>query len=428
MKVKTWVEKWSQKNILDQKWKSYIQTECSISGKMYGLIKTHKNDNPARIITSACNTAIESLSIFVEKVLYDIASNLPSRIKDTGHMLDIIDEINNSSLPTNSILVGFDIGNMFPSIDNKSGLTSVHDILELRYSKFPPTSCVIEATELCLSCNNSVFNNTNYLQTDSTAQGPHMSCSYADLALPSYDSKAPAKIQFPMQVTGDDGLEFLDLELKMVNGKISVEVFSKPTNSFTYVLPSTCYPNRNIKNVPKGIALRLRRICDSYEKYDERSEEYQKYLIARDYQPGSVKRQFEEVKKLSRSKARRPKVKSNQVRKLNFFTTCNPSLPNMDTLVKKYLPLLHSDENLKELFPASAFNTIYRRNKNRKELLSPSLFPNWKSTKNNSIISCNSCDICNIIWFLKTCLLVQLLVRSTSLKVSYTATPVMLYI
>ena len=412
-------------NILDQKWKFYIQTECSTSGKMYGLIKTHKNNNPARIITSDCNTAIESLSIFVEKVLYDVASNLPSRIKDTGHMLDIIDEINNSNLPTNSILVGFDTVNLFPSIDNKSGLKSVHDILELRDSKFPRTSCVIEALELCLSCNNCIFNKTNHLQTDDTAQGHYMSCSYADLALASYDSNnlafdlspttwkrfrhdvfvvwthGPAsvslvleyltkidkmgKIQFTMQVAGDDGLEFLDLKLKMVNGKISVDVFSKPTNSFTYILPSTCYPNRNIRNVPKGIGLRLRRICDSDEKYGERSEEYQKYFIARDYQPGSVKRQFEEVKKLSRSEARRPKVKSNQVRKFNFFTTYNPSLPNMDTLVKKYLPLLHSDKSLKELFPASAFNTIYRRNKNLKELLSQSLYPNRKSTKSNSL-------------------------------------------
>ena len=64
---------------------------------MYGLIKTHKNDNPARIITSGCNTTVESISIFVEKILNDIASNFPSRIKDTGPMLDIIDEINNSS-------------------------------------------------------------------------------------------------------------------------------------------------------------------------------------------------------------------------------------------------------------------------------------------------------------------------------------------
>ena len=77
------------------------------------------------------------------------------------------------------------------------------------------------------------------------------------------------KIQFTMQAAGNDGLEILDLKLKIVTGKISVYVFSKPTNSFTYILPSTCYPNRNIRNVPKGIALRLRRICDSDEKYDE---------------------------------------------------------------------------------------------------------------------------------------------------------------
>ena len=198
-----------------------------------------------------------------------------------------------------------------------------------------------------------------------------------------------------MQGAGDDGLEFLDLKLKMVNGKISVDVFSKLTNSFTYVLPCPCYPNRKIKNVPKGIALRLRRICDSDEKYDQRSEEYQMYLKARDYQPASVKRQFEEVKKLRRSEVPRPKVKSNQVINLYFFTTYNASLFNMDTLVKKYLPPLHSDENLNELFPASAFNTIQIRNKNLKELLSPSLFPNGKSTKSNRIINCNSCDICN---------------------------------
>ena len=86
-----------------------------------------------------------------------------------------------------------------------------------------------------------------------------------------------------MQAAEDDGLGFLDLKLKMVNGKISVDVFSKPTNSFTYVLPSTCYPNRNIRNVPKGIALRLRRNCNSDEKYDKRSEKYEKYLITRDY-------------------------------------------------------------------------------------------------------------------------------------------------
>ena len=164
--------------------------------------------------------------------------------------------------------------------------------------KDPPTQCVIEALELCLCCNNSVFNNTNYIQTDGTVQGPHMLCSYSDIAMAGHDSKAlmcdfplkvwkrfrdnvfvvwthdtaklpsfldylnnidgTGKIKFTMQITDDaNGLQFLDLKITCLNGKLSVSVYSKPTNSFTYVMPSTCYPMKNINKVPQGIALRF---------------------------------------------------------------------------------------------------------------------------------------------------------------------------
>ena len=49
------------------------------------------------------------------------------------------------------------------------------------------------------------------------------------------------KIKFTMQIADETGLEFLDLKLKIVEGKINVDVYSKRTNSFTYVLPSFCY-------------------------------------------------------------------------------------------------------------------------------------------------------------------------------------------
>ena len=61
------------------------------------------------------------------------------------------------------------------------------------------------------------------------------------------------------------------------------------TNSFAYVLPITCFPKNSIENVPKGVALRLRRICDSDDKFEERSVQYQKYLVARDYKVKLVK-------------------------------------------------------------------------------------------------------------------------------------------
>ena len=43
------------------------------------------------MITSGCSAVVEFLSIFLEKVLYKIAENLPSGIKDTNDILNIID-------------------------------------------------------------------------------------------------------------------------------------------------------------------------------------------------------------------------------------------------------------------------------------------------------------------------------------------------
>ena len=87
------------------------------------------------------------------------------------------------------MLFSFGIANVFASIDNKSGLRAVKNTLEAREEQFPPTLCIIGAFELCLKCNNSIFNKRRFLQNDGTAQGPHMSCSYGDIAIEQFDKK-----------------------------------------------------------------------------------------------------------------------------------------------------------------------------------------------------------------------------------------------
>ena len=108
-----------------------------------------------------------------------------------------------------------------------------------------------------------------------------MSCSYSDIAMAVYDEKAmdhPFKpliwkrfrgdaialsihsnedanhyldylntidasgmIRFTMETETENNLEFLDLRLKLKGcNKITVDVYPKPTNSFTYVDPKTC--------------------------------------------------------------------------------------------------------------------------------------------------------------------------------------------
>ena len=230
-------------------------------------------------------------------------------------------------------------------------------------------------------------------------QGSHMSCSYSDIAMAIFDNRAEnyflkptvwksfrdgvftvwthgiehlpnfleflngidktGKIKFTMQIADDNGLEFLDLKLKLEGGKISVDVYSKPTNSFTYVLPNTCYPKRSINNIPRGIALRLKRICDSEKKFADRSNEYKNYLIARDYKSKLVDKHFKDISTISRSEARKVRPKQQIGNKVMFTTTCNPCLPDIKGLIKKHLPILHNDDNMKILFPE---NYIYSDN------------------------------------------------------------------
>ena len=137
-KVIDLIEKWSDK--IKENWKEFVEPGNYNAGKKYGMVKTHNIYNPVRVNTSGCNTSIEKLSILVEKILYPTADKLHSQIKDTNDMLDIIDHV----------LVSFDVANVFPNIDSKSGLKSVKNVLFDNNFDPDSTKCIIDALEICL--------------------------------------------------------------------------------------------------------------------------------------------------------------------------------------------------------------------------------------------------------------------------------------
>ena len=143
-----------------------------------------------------------------------------------------------------------------------------------------------------------------------------------------------------------------------------MDVYSKSTKptiptSFTYVHPKTCYPFRNLNKIPEGIALRLRYICDSDEKFEKRSNECKNYLIARNYSPSLVAKLFQKVSQISRDNVQ--KYHSNVLRtdSVKFVTSYSPILPNINSLINNYLPILHADLDLKETFPRKSITTHF---------------------------------------------------------------------
>ena len=108
-----------------------------------------------------------------------------------------------SPFPAGTLLVSWDVISMYPSTDNKVGLSSCKAALNRREKLSPSTECLLEAIKIVLECNNSTFNNKHYCQNRGTAMGPHNACSYADLAMTTTDhiildtNNRPNDIIFP---------------------------------------------------------------------------------------------------------------------------------------------------------------------------------------------------------------------------------------
>ena len=96
-------------------------------------------------------------------------------------MLDIIDNYNDSDFPENSFLVSYNVVNMFSSIDNESGIKTFKKALNNRESKIPPTECILEYV-----WNAIILYLTTQILFKLIVLGPHMSCSYCDIAKDSF--------------------------------------------------------------------------------------------------------------------------------------------------------------------------------------------------------------------------------------------------
>ena len=156
-----------------------------------------------------------------------------------------------------------------------------------------------------------------------------------------YNVDTTSKNRFIISISNESVLEFLDLHRHEQN-KICVDVFAKPTHSFTYVLPSTCYRQKNMNNVPKGTALSFKRICNTDGKFEIRSYEYQNYLIIRNCKLTLVKLHFHAIINISRREARQVKSKVTECN-FNLINVYNPVMKNLENVLNDNVDILYGD-------------------------------------------------------------------------------------
>ena len=158
---------------------------------------------------------------------------------------------------------------------------------------------------------------------DGTAMGTRMAPSYANLFLPKFETDALSRAPYQPHTwwryiddifmiwthSVDDlqtfttylnnihptikftsnysfiSIRFLDVNVSLINGKITTDLYTKPTDKHQYLLQSSCHPKHTKRAIPFSLALRLRRICSSDDTFTQHTTELKTYLNKRGYNP-----------------------------------------------------------------------------------------------------------------------------------------------
>ena len=205
-------------------------------------------------------------------------------------------------------------------------------------------------------------------------------------------------LKFTMEL-GGSLLCFLDLQISLKNNHLSTTVYSKPTDSHLYLHANSCHNLSSINGIPKGVALRLRRICSTDDDYQQKSGEYTSYLVNRGYDQKSVKQSFDKVNQKTRTVARKKVVRDKETRVV-FATKFNPRGPNVTNIIKNHLHIIENQPEMVDLFPSDIIIVGNKRESNLKDLLLRSDPYNIKKdlTSNQELgyIKCKkNCDSCN---------------------------------
>ena len=125
-----------------------------------------------------------------------------------------------------------------------------------------------------------------------------------------------------------------------------------------YLIPTSCHKSHVLKNIPYGVARRVRQNNSENTNFLEQKEVFTQYLLDQGYHSSLIKNAFNKFSDLANRKD------PNSLKEKNDKNTCllpmaidqNPAFPNMGSIIHRYKHLHKPDPALKKLFVSNRKN------------------------------------------------------------------------
>ena len=158
-------------------------------------------------------------------------------------------------------------------------------------------------------------------------------------------------------------MEFLDLLIKIENGKLKTDLYIKPSNLQLYLNFNSNHPEPCKTGLVYGQALRIVERCTNGEDTEKHLLNLKKKLIDRDYPEEIVKKQISRAQQKDRkSLIFKHKQTTQSDKKVRLIFTYNKSNPPIQKWIRQSKRFLDKNEKSKEL--GRNIQIAYRQPKN----------------------------------------------------------------
>ena len=414
----------------------------SIRTQKSEYVETHNpKDLKFRPIVAGPICPTSRLSNLIDILLQPFLRKVKSYVRDDIHFLNLLPE----TADPNTLLTTYDITNLYNNIPHDLGKQAIRywiekhpDILPSRFKE----EFIIDSIDIILTNNSFQFNDVNYIQNTGTAMGTKMAPAYATLTLAFLEETLYKKIEnkygieiqqkfmntwwrylddcfilwenewgnveeffsilqnlhpdikFTMEQNHKE-IPFLDILIKNENGKITTDIYRKPTDSQRYLHFMSHHPKNCKKSIPFILARRVCTIVSDTVLRNERLKELHDTLTLRGYPTPLIDKGIDMAKKIPLSQLRTQIIKQGPP-PLTFVTTFNKRNPQIFPEIHKHLQTLQQNTSMKELLNGTKIIKSERQCNNFKQILTSAKFG---TRPTNGAFKCNKprCGTCNII-------------------------------
>ena len=157
-------------------------------------------------------------------------------------------------------------------------------------------------------------------------------------------NKFHPNIKFTHESSKED-VSFLDVIVKKSDGNLITDLYIKPTDRHQYLHYTSSHPDHIKRSIIYSQCLRVRRVCNKDEDYRHHLDNMKSWFCKMGYPNNLVEEQVSKVKSGSQKSNNKDNVKG-----VPLVLTYNPVLKSAGNILKKYLNILHLDEEVKKYF------------------------------------------------------------------------------